>query len=146
LRLVRIAPRRLWDVLAMADDAGRSVLTDLAAIDPSYRRFVERMRVTIEMSVPRNGPPIYDSRKCAALGDEIFELKVGPRTGKILRLLWFYDTGAPQERYRILCTHLFLKGTRQTPPKEKARAVAMRKQYLRWKRFCAILPIEERTK
>jgi phage-related protein len=142
MRLVRVA-KVVWDVVAITGEAGGNVLSELEAIDPSYRRHVENMRVMIEQYVPRNGPP-RNKLKCSPLGDDIFEFKAGPKKGKKLRVLWFYDAGDPIIRYRILCTHLFLKQTRTTPPDEKDRAVEKRKEYIQAKRFRAIPVIEER--
>jgi phage-related protein len=143
MRLVRVA-RVVWDVLAITDDAGGNVLSELEVIDPSYRRHIENMRVMIEQFVPRNGPPIQNKWKCSPLGDDIFEFKTGPKKGKKLRVLWFYDAGDPIVRYRVLCTHSFLKQTRTTPPEEKERAVKKRKEYIQAKRFRALPIIEDR--
>jgi hypothetical protein len=74
MRLVRIA-RVVWDMVAITDEAGGNVLSELEAIDPSYRRHIENMRVMIEQHVPRNGPPVHNKLKCSPLGDDIFEFR-----------------------------------------------------------------------
>lgn len=142
MRLVRVA-RVIWDVVAITDEAGANVLTELEEIDPGYRH-AEAMLVMIESYVPRNGPPAHNKNKCRSLGGDIFEFKTGPKTGRQLRVLWFYDAGEPIVRHRILCTHSFLKQTRTTPLGEKERAVRKRKEYIQAKRFKALLTIEER--
>lgn len=143
MRLVRVA-KVVWDVVAITGEVGGNVLSELEAIDASYRRHVENMLVMIEQYVPRNGPPVHSKLKCSPLGDDIFEFKTGPKKGKRLRVLWFYDAGDPIIRHRILCTHSFLKQTRTTPPGEKDRAIEKRKEYIQAKRFRALPTIEER--
>jgi phage-related protein len=142
MRLVRVA-RVVWDLVAMTDDDGANVLTELDAIDPGYKH-TETMRALIERTVPRDGPPVHNDRRCSPLGDGIFEFKAGPERGKKLRVLWFYDAGVPPSRRQIICTHSFLKDTRKTPPQQKARAVRMRRQYLEAKRTRTLPQIEER--
>jgi len=136
MRLVRVG-RAVWDVVAITDGKGGSVLTELDDIDPSYYH-AETMRVLIEQYVPRNGPPVHNPLRCRPLGDDIFEFKAGPETGPKLRVLWFYDAGDPIERRRIVCTHSFLKKTKKTPPAEKARAVRLRGEYLEAKGLGAL--------
>jgi phage-related protein len=137
MRLVRLGRRAVWDVIALAEDDGRSVWGELEAIDPGYKH-AETMRVLISTHVPRNGPPVHNHLRCSSLGDDIFEFKTGPKRGKKLRVLWFYDEGR-----LIVCTHSFLKDTRTTPPDEKAKAIRMRRAYFDAKRHQVLPQIED---
>ena len=136
MRLVRLG-RVVWDVIAITEDDGHNVMHELEAIDTSYKH-AETMRVLISAHVPRNGPPIHNDLRCSSLGDQIFEFKAGPKNGKKLRVLWFYDEGR-----LIVCTHSFLKDTRRAPPDEKDRAIRMRHMYFELKRGSKLPEIEE---
>jgi phage-related protein len=136
MRLVRLG-RVVWDVIAIAEDNGRHIMDELAAIDPSYKH-AETMRVLISEFVPRNGPPRHNELRCKPLGDDIFEFKAGPKHGKKLRVLWFYDAG-----HVILCTHSFMKDTAKTPREEKDRAIRMRSAYFEAKNRNALPPIDD---
>ena len=136
MRLVRIR-RVVWDVIAIADDNGHHVMDELAAIDPSYRH-AETMRALISEHVPRNGPPRHNELRCKPIGDDILEFKTGPRRGRKLRVLWFYDEG-----HVIVCTHSLMKDTAKTPREEKDRAIRMRSAYFDAKHRNALPRIED---
>lgn len=123
MRLVWIG-KAVWQVLAIADRRRQSVKDEVEALAASEPT-AERMLATLEIDVPLNGPPQHNKTKCNSLGDDIFELKENQ-----LRVLWFYDAGEPKTRKRIICTHLFTKKTRKTPPEEKRRAVRFRTSFL----------------
>lgn len=123
MRLVWIGSA-VWEVLAVADDSGKSVRDELENADPSDTG-AERMLATLEMDVPLNGPPFRNRTKCRDLGDEIYEFKEAGR-----RVLWFYDAGEPVRRRRIICTHGSLKVSKKEFQPEIARARRLRKEYL----------------
>lgn len=122
IRLVLMG-RAVWEVLAVADDSGHSVRDGLQAADPSDTA-AEQMLATLETDVPLNGPP-RNKRKCRDLGDEIYEFK---EPG--LRVLWFYDTGEPVRRRRIICTHGSPKVNKKKFQQEKAKAIRIRRAYV----------------
>lgn len=123
MRLVRIG-RAVWDVLAIADASGSSLWDDLQAADPSDRG-AELMRATLATHVPLNGPPLKNRNKCRDLGDGIYEFKE-----RGVRVLWFYDTGEPVTRMRIICTHAIPKVTKKKFQQERSKAVRLRQGYV----------------
>jgi hypothetical protein len=113
----------VYDVVAIADDSGRSFWTGLQSADPSDGG-AEQMRAALEQDIPRNGPPKGKSR-CRYLGDDIWEFKEWN-----VRVLWFYDAGDPTVRWRILCTHACAKLPKKKFQQEKQKAIRIRRQYL----------------
>ena len=122
MRLVRIG-RRVYEVVAIADDQDRSFWGDLKAADPSDGG-AEQMRAALETDIPLNGPPRGKSR-CRYLGDDIYEFKEWN-----VRVLWFHDAGKPVVRGRILCTHHCRKLPKKKFQQEKLKAMRIRRQYL----------------
>ncbi len=51
-----------------------------------------------------NGPPEHNNTKAKYLEDDIWELKVGPKRGAKLRVLYFHGNSS-----RIVCTNAFTK-------------------------------------
>ncbi len=121
MRLVRVG-RAVWDVLMLADEFIEDVLTTISKLDKGFQH-AKTMTTMLKTTVPMNGIPTSTLR-FGPLGDGIFEFKAGPRNGKKLRVLWFYDDGR-----RIVCALAFLKGTAKTPPEEKRRAIDLRSEY-----------------
>jgi len=122
MRLVWIG-HAVWDVLAVADQAGRSVRDELEGADPSDTA-AELMRATLEVDVPLNGPP-RNKRKCRDLGEGVYEFKEWG-----WRVLWFYDAGEPVRRRRIICTHSTPKLSKKEFKPELVRARRIRKEYI----------------
>jgi hypothetical protein len=120
----------VWDVLAITEESGGGVWRELQSADLSDGG-AERMRATLETDVPLNGPPLMNKTKCRDLGDEIFEFKEGG-----WRVLWFYDTGEPVKRRRIICSHASRKIHKKEFQKEITRAVRLRQEYMaaKWAR------------
>ncbi len=58
-----------------------------------------------------------------------------------LRVLWFYEEGKV-----ILCTHGFLKRSRETPDREISRAERLRKSYLETKAKRPLMIIEKKRR
>jgi hypothetical protein len=114
----------VWDVLAIEDGSGGSVVAKLEGADPSDGGAIQ-MRARLETEVPLNGPPFKNRRKCVDLGHEIYELKEWN-----WRVLWFYDAGAPKARKRIICTHSSNKTSKKEFQPEVLRARRLRDQYL----------------
>lgn len=125
MRLVRIR-REVYDVVAIADDSGHSFWQDLKDADPSDGG-ARQMRGTLRDDVPRNGPS-RNWRRCQDIGDDIYEFKE-----QGVRVLWFYDTGEPQVRRRIICTHHCGKLPDKKFQQERRRAMKMREEYLQEK-------------
>lgn len=135
MRLVRKG-RAVWEVLAIEDHRGSSVWTWLQAEADSGNRHAQSMRVLIR-HVLSNGPP-ESPFLCDSLRDKIYEFKRGPKRGRKLRVLFFYDEGRV-----IVCTHAFWKDQR-TAPNEINKAVAMRRGYFDAKRSGGLEIREER--
>lgn len=107
MRLVE-AGKKVWEVLAVAFGPNAlTVIDELRAMQAEYRH-AEEMLALIEEYVPASGPP-KNTHRCSFLWDDIHQLKVGPKRGKKLRVLWFYDEGLPVVRRRIICTSAFYK-------------------------------------
>jgi hypothetical protein len=122
MRLVRMG-RAVWDVLAIADEDGRSVWQVLQNLHEGAG--VERMCVTLEQEVPLNGPPTMNATRCRTLGEGIYEFKEAG-----VRVLWFYDEGGPVKRRCIICTHYSPKVKKKEFQKEISKAHRMREAYL----------------
>ena len=125
MRLVRIR-RAVYDVVAVADDSGRSFWADLQSADPSDGGAMQ-MRAALKEHVPLNGPPRGRSR-CRYVGDDIWELKEWG-----VRVLWFYDAGQPKFPKRIVCTHSCGKLNKKEFQREKAKAARIRRDYMELK-------------
>jgi len=125
MRLVRIA-RVFWEVTAILDGRGRSVWA--ALLDEGNDRYADRMRKRLKQRVPRAGP--RSSRiHGTMLRDGIGEFSEGPRRGKKLRVLYFFDEG-----HRIICTHHFWKDTPSTPNSEINKALKKKRKYFQAKK------------
>ena len=124
MRLVWIG-HGVWEVLAIADEQGRSVREELEAADNSGDNVAMRMLATLKTDVPLNGPPLMNRTKCRDLGDGIYEFKLPG-----LRVLWFYDTGHPIQRRCIVCTHSSPKVSKKEFQPEIARARRFRDAYV----------------
>lgn len=122
MRLVRIR-RAVYDVVAVADDEGRSFWAALLVTDPSDGGAVQ-MRAALKEHVPLNGPPRGKSR-CRNVGDDIWEFKEWG-----IRVLWFYDAGQPKVAKRIVCTHSCGKLNQKEFQREKKKAIRIRRDYL----------------
>ena len=133
MRLVRIG-RVVWDVLAIADESGRSVLDDLGLTEAEGR-----MLATIETDVPLNGPPVGNVTRCKDVGDDILEFKEWG-----VRVLWFYDAGEPKIRRRIICTHFCPKLSKKEFQQEKERAKRLRRAYIAAKSAGKLVEPEEK--
>jgi hypothetical protein len=57
----------------MTTPRGDNVVGELRPIDRSYKHR-EDMWVLIEMSVPRDGPPVENEHACGSLGDDDFRV------------------------------------------------------------------------
>jgi hypothetical protein len=122
MRLVRIGCA-VWDVLTVADDSGRSLWADLLSADPGDGG-AEQMRAALREHIPRNGPPQGRNRG-RHLGDGIYEVKEWG-----VRVLWFYDTGEPVTRHRIICALLCGKENKKRFQQEMRSADNVRKAYV----------------
>ena len=82
-----------WVVYGIADEEWRTVWYDLARM---HDHAAASMRVLISKTVPRNGPPVFNDKRCRPIkGTHLFEFRFEPKPGPRLRVLWFYDEGAP---------------------------------------------------
>jgi len=127
VRLV-VVGRSVWEVLAIADSQGRSLVDEIAEIEPGDYRHAESMLALIQHSVPMNGPPKKKLR-CRDLGKDVLEFKHGPERGKKIRVLWFYDAGEPVARRRIICTTWSFKRD-DTLAIERETTVRLRREYI----------------
>lgn len=141
MHLVRTAREAnpVWEVLAVADSRGLTVLDDLDAADPADYG-AELMLAALETDVPRNGPPKFNKTRCRRLSDEIFEFKEHG-----VRVLWFYDAGEPTTRRRIICSHMCAKLKKRALKGEIEVAERVRKQYIQAKRQDALRLIDRRS-
>lgn len=127
LSLVRVGrppAEAVWDVLAISDTEGKSFADDLRNADPANHD-ATNMLAELERRVPDHGPNFTNKTRCRPLRDNILEFKHGAA-----RVLWFYDAGEPKVRRRIICSHLFYKQGRRTPPHEIEHARKRRARYL----------------
>ena len=108
MKLVQIA-RLAWQVLAICDDRGDCQVLDFLE-DMDSESLSTRMHSLLAGNVSQNGPPKNENIS-KHLNDGIHEFKRGPKTGKKLRVLWFYDKNRV-----VVCTNAFTKGERKTPP------------------------------
>lgn len=90
------------------------------------RSLPEKLRKKILYNIQRIERGEVDEELFEKLTDTIWEFRTIFNKTKY-RLLSFWDTN---QRALIIATHGFEKKTKKTPPKEIARAEALRKEYL----------------
>lgn len=83
------------------------------------RKLIKRIDYFSEKGDPR------DPKKCASLGDGLFEFKTIAGKGGVLRTIFFYFG----ERI-VICTQTFYKNIRKMPPGELPRAKLRRQDFL----------------
>lgn len=90
------------------------------------------MLTLLKRTVPEHGPRrLLKTDMCKLLRDDIYEFRKNPRGAKI-RVLWFYGTtGQSSEPLTVVCTHAFLKDTREVPPEQIEKAIKVREKYFR---------------
>lgn len=94
------------------------------------RSLPEKAQKKIVYNINRVKSGELDKELFEKLSDTIWELRTIYNNVKY-RLLAFWDT---EIRSLVVVTHGFTKKTQKTPPKEIAKAEAIRKEYLNYKR------------
>lgn len=89
----------------------------------------KRMLAILKDYVPTEGPPKQNREISKPLRDGIHEFRRGPKKGKKLRVLYFYDKGQI-----IVGTHAFLKAER-TKPGVIDQAIAQEREYMAAKKL-----------
>lgn len=140
MRLVRTArePDPVWEVLAVEDARGATVLDALEGADPADYG-AELMLAALETDVPMNGPPKFNKTRCRLLKDGILEFKEHG-----VRVLWFYDAGEPRARNRIVCSHMCPKLKSRELDIEIAVAKKVRRAYIAAKGQNALKLVDRR--
>jgi len=116
--------RTVWEVVAIEDRFRNSAWTKVEGADPADTG-AEQMRAMLEQVVPDSGPPLRNVRRCRKLNDFIYEFKTFG-----VRVLWFYDSGEPQMRKRIVCTHATNKLPKKKFQQVLGSATTAREEYL----------------
>jgi phage-related protein len=134
MRLLHIAdyPGR-WTVLAIENEKGESPWRWLegAGDNKRSRGLATKMRARIREHIPRYGPPEHPFHGTRLKGtDGIAELRVGPKKGPKLRVLYFFG----RKQREIILTDAFWKAT-DTAPEDIARAEKARRAYFQSPRF-----------
>lgn len=129
MRLLLIASYpRAWTVLSIEDESGDSAWTWLASTGDNKRTraLAQKMRARIREHMPRYGPPTnsYHGTILAGTGG-VGELRVGPKRGPKLRVLYFFGRGQKE----IVLSHAFWKST-EVAPDEIARAQTAKSAYV----------------
>ena len=124
---MRLVPIRInkWEIYTVCDKHGESqILTFLSELNSQYSGSRDRLLNIIEMaSEELIGPTQFDDNISHSVDkkNKIWEFIAGR-----LRLLWFYS---PVKNQVIICSHVFLKKSQNTPKSEIKRAVKLKKSY-----------------
>ena len=126
---MRLVPIRIniWGIYTVCDKYGKSqILTFLSELNPKYSGSRDRLLSIIEMASEDSlGPTKQFNDNISHSVDKknkIYEFIAGK-----LRLLRFYS---PVKNQVIICSHVFLKKSQNTPKREIKRAVNLKKSYL----------------
>ncbi len=124
--LIEIASLR-WTVLAVCDHRDDCQVLDFLG-SHSDTPAARQMLAMLKEYVPTNGTPKHNQNMSKHLDGNIFEFKKGPKTGKKLRVLYFFDEGNV-----VVCTTAFTKGEK-TPDGVIDAAENVRTDYLNAKK------------
>ena len=119
MKLLRVR-RAGWQILAICAERGDCPLLEfLAGLEGRMARDGRRMLRLLDRTAVAGPPRNTDISHQLAAG--IWQFIQGR-----VRVLWFYDEGR-----RIICSHGFVKRSRETPAREIRRARDSRRHYLR---------------
>lgn len=98
-----------------------SLIDDFNDIEATYEASRNRLLVYFKQ-VADAGPQTLNTAQCHQIdaNNKIYEFIAGK-----LRVLFFQSSTGNV----VVCTHMFLKKTQKTPPKELAKAIKARKDY-----------------
>jgi phage-related protein len=112
--------RRGWQLFAACTDRGDCQLLEfLSSLPPNQRASGKKLWALFDRASQEGTRNLPDD-VCHQIGDGIWEFIKGR-----LRILWFYDRGQI-----IICSHGFVKDSKQTPASEITRAEKVLKRYL----------------
>ncbi|MEA2084578.1 MAG: type II toxin-antitoxin system RelE/ParE family toxin [Thermodesulfobacteriota bacterium] len=124
MRLVPIKINR-WEIYTVCNEHGESkILTFLRKLNPQYSGSRNRLLNIIEMASEESTGPTQFHDNISHYVDK--ENKIWEFIAGRLRLLWFYS---PVKNQVIICSHVFLKKSQNTPKSEIKRAVKLKKSY-----------------
>lgn len=98
-----------------------SLIDDFNDIEAAYEASRNRLLAYFEQ-VARGGPQALNTAQCHQIdaNEKIYEFIAGQ-----LRVLFFQGATGNV----VICSHMFLKKTQKTPPKEVSKAVRAKKEY-----------------
>lgn len=118
---VRLIAAELWTLYGVMDGQ-HDVLRDLEVLERQFGANVRGLlRLLEEIACGRRDPTQLPKELCHRIDDshQIWQFTKGR-----LRLLWFYD-GVKL----IVCVHVFIKKSQETPKKERDIAISLKTRY-----------------